>query len=297
MPSIKAKILRKILKKIMNFDKPLEAIRSDFDKMTTKVKMRKDTMMSHVDADGVPCFLVEPVVNRNKEDVKTIFYLHGGGYCLGLYPTGQSFAALLAEKYGMNVLIVDYRVAPENPFPASIDDTMTAYKWLEAKVGSSDNIVFYAESAGCGLALNTLVKLRDEKRSMPAATAFATPFLDATMSSASIQRFKDVDPYYASEEHQIVDHYTKGLDKKNPLVSPLFHEVHDLTPIMVHIAECDMLCDDGYKLVEKIKKAGGAVSYKVFEGMWHVFHMHGDTLKESKAALNDILVFYQLHLT
>lgn len=293
MASFKSRIVGFIMKRIMHFDKPLEEIRSDFAKMSVKLKMNPGTSIEEVTADGVRCYLVKPDYGQSDE---FIFYLHGGGYCLGLYDATKDFGIKLSELYGKNVLIVDYRVAPEYPFPAGIEDAIAAYKWLLKYEGNSEKIAIYAESAGCGLALNTLVHARDTGLALPACSAFATPFLDATMSSDSVTRNALVDPFYASDENLIVNHYTQGLDKTEPRVSPLFHDVHDLTPIMVHIAEKDMLCDDGYNLVDKLKKAGNDVSHRTFEGMWHVFHMQGINLLESRAALTDIGEFYRINM-
>lgn len=287
--SLQSKLVRKLMTKMLNMNKPLPEIRQDFRSIKVKKKMKSTTYTEQVEIAGVPCYWVVPEGCHTEE---FIFYLHGGGYCLEAYEVGRQRTVHLAEFFGLSVLMIDYPVAPENPFPTAILKVNENYE----KVALGKRVVLLGESCGCGLGLNLLVHLREKKLDMPVCGLFLTPFLDATLSNESHQKMKDVDPYYCSQEFNIVNYYTKGLNVKDPLVSPLFQEVHDLTPILIHVAELDTLSDDGTLLYNRLKEVNGKVEYEKWLGMWHVFHMNDDMVPEAKRAMKACDHFIKAHL-
>lgn len=271
-------ILRNLIKKKLNLSKPLEEVRKDVRQFRIKQKRREATYIESTIINETPCLWVVP---DGCDTNRFVLYLHGGGYCLAAYDTTVQRAIDLAESLKMTTLMIDYPVAPEYPFPCAIDKVNDIYE----SIADNKQVVLLGESSGCGLVLNLMVSLREKKKRQPVASVLLTPFLDATYTGRSYTIMKEKDPFYVKPPYIIADYYTIGQNKKNPWISPLFHDVHDLAPILIHVAEYDTLADDGTRLYEKLKKAHSEVEYRKWIGMWHLFHMQHDLIPEGKKAM------------
>ena len=235
---------------------------------------------------------IEPAnaVSRN-----VILYLHGGGYCICSLDTHRGLAARLAMASQARLLNIDYRLAPENPFPAALEDALAAYKWLLEQGIPAGQIAIGGDSAGGGLTLATAVSARDESLPLPAALFLLSPWTDLTFSGESHRSRKKVDPMFGGENGSLdfAPAYLGGQDPGNPLISPLFADLHGLPPTLIHVGNDEILLDDSTRLEENIRAAGGDARLEVWEGMWHVFQVFAPFVPEAQISINGIGKFIQ----
>lgn len=223
----------------------------------------------------------------------TLLYLHGGGYMLGSINTHRSMTTKLCDFAGIRGLIVDYRLAPENPFPSAIEDAEAAYDFLIESGLSADQILLAGDSAGGGLSLALLQSLRDHDKALPKAVALMSPWTDLTLSGKSHEQRAARDPMIDVEKiPEAIEFYCANHDKKNPLISPLFADLKGFPPMFVQVGTEEVLFDDATRLVENAKKAKVDVELQVWEGMAHVHQLAHAIVPESKAALRDMGQFF-----
>jgi acetyl esterase/lipase len=237
-----------------------------------------------ISADGVEAEWIEP--DNPKQGV--LFYLHGGAYALGLTNAHREFIARLALATQMRALIVCYRLAPEHPFPAALEDVITAYRWLLSQRFTPSQIAIVGDSAGGGLALAALLSLRDAGELLPAAAVCISPWTDLTLTSQSIHTKGQVDPIL---DYKILKQYAYFYggqqDLTSPLISPLYADLQGLPPLLIQVGTDEILLDDARQCAEKARQAGVDVTLEVWEGMFHVFQAI-PFLPETKAALRQI---------
>lgn len=283
MPSIRSIILRNVMKKGLDFNKPLIETRKNFEKLSTSVKIPKDVVVEILD-DEIKGELIIP---SNAPKDKIIYFAHGGGYCLGIYNATRNHIYRVAKLLNRRIFMIDYRLAPENPYPAGLNDTINGYNYLLDKGYKPKNICLYGESAGCGLLLSTLVNLRDNNIEMPACSFFSTPFLDCTMSGKTVINNAEKDPYYCDKEFYISNNYIGDYEPDSPEISPVYEDLNNLPPFLVHGAEYDMLLCNSTDFVNKVNMGNGKADLKVWKGMWHVFHINADLIPEGKKAIKE----------
>lgn len=281
---LKRYILRKLIQKTVKLNKPLDELRKDLKKLSIKKSIKKTTYLDEVIINEVKCLWVIP---EGCDTENFIMYFHGGGYCLGAYAHIIQRTIDLAEYFEYTVLMIDYPLAPENPFPCAINKTIEVYKSLS----KGKNIALLGESSGCGLVLNLLVHLRENLYKQPICAIMLTPFLDASADRSLQIDILKKDPYYVTKPFIVSDYYTKDQNTKDPMISPIFHRVNDLAPIMIHTAQYDVLASDGEALKEKLEEIGGQVNYKNWKQMWHLFHTHFKMLNEGEAAMYECKQF------
>jgi epsilon-lactone hydrolase len=224
-------------------------------------------------ANGVSC---EWVAGPSPDPAKAIFYLHGGAYLFGSAATYREVTGRLSMASRLRVLAADYRLAPEYPFPAALDDALAAYHWLLKNGFNAEQVVFAGSSAGGGLALAAMLALRDAGDNLPAAAILFSPFTDGTFSGASYRSRAEADPLVSiGLVVTAIRHYTAGKDPGSPLVSPLFANLAGLPPMLVHVGRDEILLDDSAGLAERAKVAGVDVELQVWDGMWHDFQRFG----------------------
>jgi monoterpene epsilon-lactone hydrolase len=218
-----------------------------------------------------------------------LLYLHGGGYCLGSIATHRKLAAHICKAAKSDGLIVDYRLAPENPFPAGLDDAVEAFGWLAANRAPADRIMVVGDSAGGGLALSLALRLRDEGRPGPGALVLLSPWTDLALTGDSIISKKDVDLVVKIEDSDddAARAYigTSGADLKDPLVSPLYAELAGLPRMLIQVGEEEVLLDDSTRLAQRAEDEGVAVTLQIWPEMFHVFQMGAGFLPESNEAM------------
>lgn len=225
---------------------------------------------------------------------KVILQLHGGGYVGTLTNIYRRFAEIYATSgKGISVLSLDYRVAPDNPYPAALEDAIAGYKWLLEKGFSHDRIILAGDSAGGGLALALCMYLRDNKEDLPAGILTMSAWGDLTASGSSYTENFEIDPVFGNTMDSLIFNsaYVGGEDPKNPYISPVFGDFTGFPPILMQVGTEEMLLSDTLEIAEKAKKQGVRITLSVYEGMFHVFQMAFKLIPESKRAWEEAADF------
>ncbi len=227
---------------------------------------------------------------------KVIFYTHGGGYISGSCSDHRMHVAKFVEGTGLPALLFDYRLAPEHPFPAAVDDFVAAYQWLLEQGTTPDNILIVGESAGGGLCLATLIALRDQSIPLPSAGVALSPWTDLTCSSESYRTNARRDISTLGSWEIWSSYYIGDNDPKHPWLSPLHADLHGLPPVMLQVGDDEILLDDSTRFAEKAKAAGVDVTLQVWEGMVHCFAIMAPMFPEATQAINDVFDYIKTHV-
>ncbi|WP_167856690.1 alpha/beta hydrolase [Hymenobacter aquaticus] len=226
---------------------------------------------------------------------RVLLYLHGGGYVLGSLNTHRSLVGALAQRCGMYALAIDYRKAPEHPFPAALDDALLAYRWLLRQGYRPHDIIVAGDSAGGGLTLALLLALRDGAGPLPAAAIGLSPWTDLVLPTATIRRV-------AHEELQFLEalairgwggQYAGSAPLTEPLVSPVRAALHDLPPLLLQTSDAEVLYDDVLTFAAKARLAGVPVTLQTFAGLVHWWHLFWRVVPEARTALDQVAAFTQ----
>lgn len=226
---------------------------------------------------------------------RVILYLHGGGYVIGSNVGYREFASRLAQANRARVCVLNYRLAPENPFPAAVDDAVAAFGWLLEQGTNASSIVVAGDSAGGGLALATLLSLRDAGGPQAACGVCFSPWADLAGTGASAQPGAVDDPLVTPEALTDMTRAYAGDDTRNPLASPLYADYEGLPPLFVLVGEREVLLDDAIRVSDKARSAGVEVTYFQGPGLVHVWPVLAPTAPESAAALKQMAGFTELH--
>lgn len=240
-------------------------------------------------------FRMEFLTWKDSESRLVILQLHGGGYIGTIQDQYRKMAGLYSEvSGGAAVLTINYRVAPEYPFPAALEDAETAYNWLLERGYSEENILVAGDSAGGGLAMALCHLLKRKGKKLPCGLVAMSPWTDLSISGASYVERAELDPVFgndASEEMLYNNPYIGDDDPRNPLISPLYGDFSGFPPMLVQVGTHEMLYDDSRSVVEKARRSGVSVRFHEYEGMFHVFQMAGTMIKESKRAWEEVGTF------
>lgn len=243
--------------------------------------------------DGINSEWLKPV-GANPE--KVILYVHGGGYVSGSCSDHRAIVSKFARFAGVNTLLFEYRLAPENPFPAALDDSVKIYQWLLSSGFLHKNIVIAGESAGGGLCLATLLALKERKVVLPAAAVAISPWTDLTCSSDSYKTKNKVSPAPLDSWLVFSKHYIGNNNADLPFISPLFGDLEGLPPIFINAGVDDELFEDGEKFSLKARKSGIEVTFKPGVGMIHCYPLLAPMFPEATQAMNEIVEFIRMHL-
>jgi len=224
---------------------------------------------------------------------KIYLTLFGGGYIMGKLESRRWIPYLLSKVTNYRCLNIGYRLAPEHPFPAALDDSISAYQWLLDKGFDPNNIIIGGESAGGGLTMATLLKLKELKLPLPKAAVMMSPWVDLTASGKSLETNYKYEPELAEGVKAMAMVYTGGKSTKNPLISPVFADLGGLPPLLIQAGGIEAILDDSILLAERAKSAGVQVTLEVYEKMTHVFQIFGDLLSESKKSFDNIKKFIE----
>lgn len=232
---------------------------------------------------------------RVRRPRQAILYLHGGGYIAGVTRTYHNLCSRLARALDADVLLPDYRLAPEHPFPAAIEDALAAYAALRAAGFAPDRIVIAGDSAGGGLTLGTLLALRDQGEPLPRAAIVLSPLADLTFSAASIDGRDASDAMLSACLLRLGDGlYTRdALEARSPYASPAFGDYTGLPPLFVSVCEDECLRDDAYAVVERARAAGVPVTFVARPGLLHVWPIFVPIMPEAREDLAKIIAFLQ----
>jgi len=263
--------------------------RAGFEAMTSLMPVAPDVRRETVNASGVPA---EWVVAPGAVAERVILYLHGGGYVVGSINTHRELASRLSRAAGARVLVIDYRLAPEHPHPAALDDCTAAYRWLLSIGAQPSRMVIAGESAGGGLTVATLVVLRDAGLPLPAAGVCLSPWVDLEGIGESMTTKAAVDPMVQADGlRKMAALYLAGQDPRTPLAAPLYANLSGLPPLLIQVGTAETLLDDSTRLAERARKAGVQVTLEPWEDMIHGWHIFASMLPEARQAIDRIGVF------
>lgn len=213
-------------------------------------------------------------VNRPHMKKRVILHCHGGGYSTGSSLYARTLTSKLADSASMDVFCFDYRLAPENPYPAALEDAVRAWDYLMLQGYGAEDVIVTGDSAGGNLALSLVLRLKQEERLLPGGLVLMSPWTDLTSSGESFQSRAEVDPVLDSAYiDRMINAYAPGQDLKNPRISPLFGDFTDFPPVYIQVGENEILLSDSQRLYQALEDAGAAVEMDVYPGMWHVFQM------------------------
>jgi epsilon-lactone hydrolase len=224
-----------------------------------------------------------------------ILYVHGGGWTLGLHNLERRMLGRICQAATVPALAVDYRLAPEHPFPAALNDCLAVYRWLTTSGTSPRNIVLLGASAGGNLTLATLMSLRDASDPPPAAAVCLSPMIDLAGTGESFRVANDA-AATAEFALKMVRYYVGGQDPQSPLLSPLHGDWRGLPPLLVHVGGDEIVLSDATRLREDAQRAGVDVRLVIWPKMWHGWHLFGPYLPEARQSVNDIGAFVRERL-
>jgi acetyl esterase/lipase len=285
--------LRRTLKKQMaTFEDPADVRQSQ---RLPGARMPKDMIITSVDAGGVAAEWITPGASADGE---ALLYLHGGGYVFGGLDSHRDIACRLAQAAGLRVLLIDYRLAPENPFPGAVEDATTAYRWLLDGGQAAERLVVAGDSAGGGLSVALMVQLKALGLPLPKAAVLMSPWVDLANTGDSLSMHADADAMLSPQAmEKFATHYLNGQDPKDPLASPLYADLSGLPPTQVLVGSEEVLLSDSERLVERIRSAGGSAEIAVWPKMPHVFPILADVIPEGRQAIEDMSGFIRSNLS
>jgi len=267
------------------------------DQMLTAQPLPTDVRVTPGDLGGIPVVFIDIA---DVEPRGTIFHIHGGGFALGSAAGSVGLASNLARKTGMRAVSVDYRLAPEHPYPAALQDVTAAYRALAERAASADSadstghIVVSGESAGGNLAVELLIAGKAEGLTMPAAALLLSPMTDLTVTGSSYAGQAHADPAISAQAIRTrAADYLAGTDPADPLVSPVFADLSGLPPLLIQAGSHEVLLDDATRLAAKAAADDVAVILDITPGVPHVFQAFAGILEEGNAALNRAARFIQ----
>jgi len=272
-------------------DATVEQRRAGMERISERVA--KDVDCTPVEAGGVSAeWIVPPGVIGDR----VILYLHWGGYVMGSINSHRAMIARIARASNARALALDYRLGPEHPFPAAVEDVVTAYRWLLAHAYSPGRIIIAGDSAGGGLTLAALLAIRDMGEPLPAAAVPISPWTDLEGTGASATTKAARDPMVQMESlNSSAKAYLGEQDAKNPLASPLHGDFRGLPPMLIQVGEAEILLDDATRVAERAKAAGVEVELEVWDEMVHVWHVFAKLLPEGQQAIDKIGKFVIAH--
>ena len=264
----------------------LEKARAEMDQITSIFPPQTGTRFEPARAGSVPA---EWIRAPGASSDRIILYLHGGGYTMGSIRSHRHLVSYLSAASGARALAIDYRLAPECPHPAAVQDAVAAYQWLLDQGVGPQRIVIAGDSAGGGLTIATLVALRDQGEDLPAAAVCISPWVDLEGLGESMKTKADVDPMVQRGPLlAMAKHYLGKKDPRTPLASPLHADLAGLPPLLIQVGTHETLLDDAVRLAEKAKQAGVDVTLDPWEEMVHVWHAFAPTVPEAIEAIKKL---------
>ena len=241
----------------------------------------------------------EVIIPTTSNRKKVMLYLHGGGYTIGSSHTHRSLVGKIAKKAGIIALLIEYRKAPEYPFPAALEDALAAYKRLIFERGKQpEDIILAGDSAGGGLAFATILKIKEEGLPMPAGVIGLSPWVDLSNSGESIIKNQHEDPLVDIRKMEKWAKMYAGLeDVHNPYISPLFGDLSGFPPVLIQTSDSEMLYSDALRFAKKAEESGVDVTLQVWEGLIHWWQIFQRVIPEASEAIDKIVDFirYTIH--
>jgi epsilon-lactone hydrolase len=284
----------KLKKETFDLNTSIEQFREDCEKGAARyAKIPDGVTVKEQIIEGIK---TEWLIPAEANSEKLIMYVHGGGYVSGSCSDHRGFVSKFAKFTGITNLVFEYRLAPENPFPAALDDSVKVYHWLLDAGYKPENIVIAGESAGGGLCLATLLALKENKIPLPAGAVAISPWTDLTCSSDSYQTKNRFSPAPLNSWFVFSKHYCGKTPANNPFISPLFGDLKGLPPLFINSGVNDELFDDGEKFAQKAKNVNVDVKFRAGAGMVHCYPLLAPMFPEATQAMNEIVEFIRQHL-
>jgi monoterpene epsilon-lactone hydrolase len=235
----------------------------------------------------------EWIVPQGAPADRALLYIHGGGFIFGSLDSHRALIARLARAAGTRAFSLDYRLAPEHPFPAAPEDSLEAYRGLVKSGIDPKRIVVAGDSAGGNLTLVVMLALRKAGEPLPAAAVCLSPVTDMAWTGESMRTKRGIDPIFPEGESaplgsSIKSDYIGSEDPRDPMISPLYADLRGLPPILLHVGEDEVLLDDSVRLAERVRAAGGSATVVVWKGMWHVFQVFAPFIPEATQSIRQI---------
>jgi len=270
--------------------------RNEMEHMANMIQLSSDVEIKSVTIDGIDAtWLKTPGV----EEKNLIIYLHGGGYITGSFNTHKDLVQRLSREARCRVITIEYGLAPEHPFPKGLNDVIKIYKWLINEEKFKPNkIVIAGDSAGGGLTLATLLKLRDLGITLPAAGVCLSPWTDLTFAGESYYDKNIIDPGITLDELMFDARlYLGNEDPKNPYVSPVYADLKGLPPLLIHVGTVEKLLNDSTRIAKSAKNAGVNVTLKIWKEMIHVFQAYAVLIREGQESIKEIGSYILNHIS
>lgn len=295
MASIQSKQIRAAFADFKHAPEPgVEEGRQRWEAAVEEINRALRAAIQPVDVNGIPG---EWVRDDQATQGAAILFVHGGGFTAGSSKTHRAMAARISAAARAPVLLIDYRLAPEQPFPAAVEDVVSAFRWLLEQGFKPPQIVLGGDSAGATLALSGLIRLRDEGVDRSAGAFLISPWVDLALTGESIETRAEVDPLTTREGlHKAAQMYLGERDPSDPLASPLNAQLDRLPPLLIQTGEHEILLDDATRLAKKAQSVGGSVQLEIWDEMWHVWHGWAPDLPEAQEAIEHIGNFVQQQL-
>jgi acetyl esterase/lipase len=273
----------------------VQEARASLDALTVGFNLPDDVKAEPIDAGGVQAEWITTPESDGSE--RTILYLHGGGYVIGSIRTHRDLASRVSRAAQARVLLIDYRLAPEHPHPAAVEDALAAYRWLLAQGVDPSRLAVGGDSAGGGLTVATLVALRDANDPLPAAGVCLSPWVDLEGLGESMTTKAGADPMVQRDRLLgYARHYLAGQPARTPLAAPLYADLSGLPPLLIQVGTAETLLDDSTRLAERARKAGVAAELEIWDDMIHVWQAFAAVLPEGQQAIEGMGRFLRLHL-
>jgi acetyl esterase/lipase len=271
----------------------IEGFRRSLERLTDNFSFEGAASFERVNAGGVPA---EWVSAEGSAADRAVLYLHGGGYIIGSVRTHRVLMAGLSKASGARVLGLEYRLAPEHPFPAPVEDAVAAYRWLLAEGYDAANIAVAGDSAGGGLTVSVMVQLRYLGLPMPGAAVCFSPWVDLEGVGESMDTNAEIDPMVQREGLSFMaEVYLGGCNPRAPLAAPLYADLQGLPPTLIQVGSAETLLDDSTRLADRTRAAGVDVRLDVWEDMIHVWQLFAPMLPEGWEALAQAGEFIERH--
>ena len=267
----------------------LPELRARIDRNQARLPLAEGVAAREVDAGGVPAILLEP---EGVETPPDLLYFHGGGYRIGSALGWRAYGSHLARACAARVLLADYRLAPEHPFPAAVDDAAAAYAWLLESSASPGRVVLGGDSAGGGLAAAALIDIRRRGRPSPAGGVLISPWADLTNRAETFRTRAEADKLFSLRQaREASELYLQGRDPTHPLASPVFADWSGAPPLLIHVGDAEVLLDDAHRLARRAREAGVDVRLRVYDEMPHVWPLSYPAFPEAVQAVDEIAAF------
>ena len=271
----------------------IDEMRRGMESRTKLANLPRKTKIEKVSFNGISA---EWICAKEAHEGRVILYLHGGGYNIGSPNTHRELAAHISMASGAKVLLPDYRLAPEHPFPSALEDATSAYRWLLDTGLTGGDISIAGDSSGGGLSIATSISLRDAGEPSPASIVCISPWTDLEMSGNSIKTHAEIDPMLNLQSLKIMaSNYIGDGDPRSPLISPIHSDLKGISPLLIHVGSDEMLLDDSTRIAEKAKSAEVDVTIKIYDQMWHAWHLNVRLMPEAKNAIKELGSFIRKH--